>query len=134
MRQEGRLSFVKEESKKGSVTRIGFYFDNDKLEWLRKNREMAGAKSNSEFVNKAVDFYAGYLMSGRSQEYLLNTIASLIDAKLGSSDDRNCGMIFKLAVEVAMQNRILAKGIRISDGELEEIREKSIEDVRRIWR
>lgn len=39
------------------------------------------------------------------------------------------GMLFKVAVEIAMQNRILANAIRV-----EEIREKAVDDVRRIWR
>ena len=40
----------------------------------------------------------------------------------------------KVAVEVAMQNRILANAIRVDESRVEEIREKAVDDVRRIWR
>ena len=43
-------------------------------------------------------------------------------------------MLFKVAVEIAMQNRILANAIRVEESRVEEIREKAVDDVRRIWR
>lgn len=124
---------MKDGSKKRSVTRIGFYFDDDKLDWIRKNREMAGARSNSEFVNRAVEFYVGYLNSEQSQDYLIKTVSSMMDAKLDLTKNQTDGMIFKLAVEVAMQNRILAKTVKIGEDEIKKIRDKALDDVRKIW-
>ena len=116
------------------TARTTLYIPRDLLEWMKAHHGEANARSVNEFIVTAILFYSGYVSSGKAEDYLLTTVSSFMDAKLNASDDRTDGMLFKLAVELAMQNRILAKTIRISEEEVAQIREKALDDVRRIWR
>lgn len=116
------------------TARTTLYIPRDLLEWMKAHHGEANARNVNEFIVTAILFYSGYISSGKAEDYLLTTVSSFMDAKLDASDDRTDGTLFKLAVEVAMQNRILAKAIRISEAEVDQIREKALDDVRRIWR
>lgn len=125
------------ETKRGEsrdITRATLYLPRDLMEWMKAHHGEANARNVNEFIVTAILFYSGYISSGKAEDYLLTAVSSFMDARLDVSDDRTDGMLFKLAVEVAMQNRILAKTIRISDDEVVHIREKAQDDVRRIWR
>ena len=120
--------------KRGKMIKRSIRMEEDTYESISNLLAEANVRSVTDFINNAVEFYAGYLSSGKSQDYLIKTVSSMMDAKFDLSEDRTDGMLFKLAVEVAMQNRILAKAIRIGEEEIAAIREKAMDDVRRIWR
>lgn len=127
------MSAKQGETKEQKVVKRSVRIRRTTYDAIKELLEDVNAGTVTEFIDAALEFYVGYLRSGKSEEYLIKTISSVIDAKLGASEERTDGMLFKVAVEVAMQNRILAKVIRIGEGETEEIREKALEDVRRIW-
>lgn len=125
------------ETKRGEsrdITRATLYLPRDLMEWMKAHHREANARNVNEFIVTAILFYSGYVSSGKAEDYLLTTVSSFMDARLDASNSRTDGMLFKLAVEVAMQNRILAKAIRIDEEEVTEIREKALDDIRRIWR
>ncbi len=62
-------------------------------------REEDNCKSISEFIEKAVRFYAGYLKSQSSKEYLPDVIISSVNAAIADSDERHNRMLFKMAVQ-----------------------------------
>lgn len=119
---------------KDGICRTTLYVPRKMMEWVKSHYGEVHARNVNEFVVMALEFFAGYVTAENAEEYLIKTIASMMDAKLGISGDRMEGMLFKVAVEVAMQNRILANAIRVDESRVEEIREKAVDDVRRIWR
>ena len=58
--------------------------------------------SRSEFIEKAIIFYIGYLSSNDNSQYLPNILTSTLKSIVAESDNRMNRMIFKLAVELAM--------------------------------
>jgi len=109
-----------------------FLIYEDNIEQIRDNLEIADVQSMNDFVNKAIEFYLGYLKTTDASSYLMNSVSSVLQAKLNMSEKRINGMIYKLAVEVAMQNRIIAYGYCIDEAGIDKIREMSEEEIRAI--
>ena len=63
----------------------------------------------------------------------MQSMASVLHSSIDLSEMRIKEMIYKLAVELAMQNRILARMARVTEKEIEEIRIRSEEEVRKIF-
>ena len=59
-------------------------------------------RSRSEFIEKAVLFYAGYLAADDGQEYFPNVIVSTVKGSLDSLENRMASLLFKMAVELSM--------------------------------
>ena len=67
----------------------------------------AGAKSKGDFVCKAVSFYIGYLRSQKNLNYLSPVLSGAIKSEIRSVEKNICEMLFKLAVEQAMNSNII---------------------------
>ena len=84
--------------------------------WLRPSTirlmdrlyEDDNCKSRSEFIEKAVRFYAGYLSTQNAREYLPNVVISTLKSIVAESDNRQNRMMFKLAVEIAIMQNLVA--------------------------
>jgi hypothetical protein len=88
-------------------------------------------KSQNEFVEKAIRFYAGYISAKDNTEFLTHTLASAIRGTIDDSENRTARLLFKLAVEVSMMMHVLASGLDISNEELSRLRGRSVNEVKR---
>ena len=88
-------------------------------------------RSQNEFIQKAIRFYAGYISATDASEFLSHTLASTLRGTMGMSENRIASLLFKLAVEVSMMAHILAEGVEISDEELRRLRGKCVNEVKR---
>ena len=111
-----------------------FRIEKEYFDFMQDNLEKADVRSVNAFVNRALAFYVGYVKTGSSGTYLQRALSSMISAKLDLSESRVKDMLFKLAVEIAMQNRVLARMARITEKEIADIKIASEEEVRRIFR
>lgn len=88
-------------------------------------------RSQNEFIESAIRFYAAYLAARDSAEFLTPVLAAAVCGRLDSSDDRISSLLFKLAVEVSMMTHVLASGLEITDEELRRLRGRCVEEVKR---
>ncbi len=88
-------------------------------------------KSRSDYIEKAIRFYNGYVLSEDATEFLSHTLAATLHGTMGKSENRIASLLFKLAVEVSMMMNVLASGLEITDEELRRLRGKSVYDVKR---
>lgn len=109
-----------------------FWIEKDDYEEIESLLKTAGVESKSEFINKAIRFYMGFCRTKRADLYLLSTFSSALDGIVGISEERISRLLYKLAVEVAMQNRIIAYDRKFSESAIEKIRELSEDEVREI--
>ena len=65
-------------------------------------------RNQSEFIEKAILYYIGYLESERNVNYLSPTIMSSMRAASDENVTRLSRMLFKVAVEVAIMNNLIA--------------------------
>lgn len=89
-------------------------------------------KSQSEFIEKAVLFYTGYLTSKKNKSYLAPIITSTLKSIVAESDNRISRMLFKLAVELAVTMNVVAASQEIDRISLERLRGECIKEVKRL--
>ncbi len=97
-------------------------------EWYKK----ANCLTKSEFVEKAVDFYVGYLSSNDNKEYLPNIVLSTLKGIVAESENKQGRVLFKLAVEMALMMNILAINLDIDQVSLERLRGECVKEVKRL--
>ncbi len=89
------------------------------------------SSSKGEFVREAVDFYMGYLRSEKNMDYLAPLIATAVRKEIESSEKNICEMLFRLAVESAKQNNILAAVCEVDEEDLDGLHEDCCKIVAR---
>lgn len=86
----------------------------------------------SEYIEKAILFYSGYLSSQKHSSYLPNVITSTLKSIVAESDNRQNQLLFKLAVELAMTMNIVASMQQVDEDTLRRLRGACIQEVKRI--
>jgi len=93
--------------------------------------EMDNCKSRSEFIDKALNFYIGYLVSDNTTGYLSKILISAMQGILKETENRNASNLFRLSVEMSMMMNILAAGLEINDEELRSLRGRCVQQVKK---
>lgn len=88
--------------------------------------------SRSEFIEKAIIFYIGYLTSNDNSQYLPSVVTSTLKSIVAESDNRMNRMIFKLAVELAMTMNIVASTNQIDRETLTKLCGECVKEVKRL--
>ena len=89
-------------------------------------------ESKSEFIEKAIQFYIGYLQSADKKGYLPSVVTSTLKSIVAESDNRQNRMIFKLAVEIAIMQNLMASLNEIDPLSMERLRGECVQEVKRL--
>ena len=89
-------------------------------------------KSRSEFIEKAINFYCGYLTANDGKEYFPQVIVSTLQGTLGGFENRMASLLFKMAVELSMSLHVTAANSEIDEGTLVKLRGLCVDEVKRI--
>ena len=89
------------------------------------------AKSRSEFIEKALQFYMGYLTSENATEYFSKVLVSAMQGLLREMENRNSGNLFRLSVEMSMMMNILAAGLEINEEDMRKLRGRCVNEVKK---
>ena len=112
-----------------NATRIGLYIDTNLLARCDASIPLTDARSRSEFICYAIDHYIAALNVKGSSKVLTPALESVIGGKIAGTEDRISRMLFKLAVEIAVQNHLTAGRYQFEDGYLEELRDYCTQEV-----
>lgn len=104
----------------------------DTLEKIGEIYREDNCESKSEFIEKAVNFYIGYLTSGDKKSYLPSVVTSTLKSIVAESDNRQNRMLFKLAVEIAIMQNLVASSQDIDRLALERLRGECVKEVKRL--
>ena len=88
-------------------------------------------QSRSEFIEKAIWFYAGFLHTLDAGAYLPRALKQMLDGTLGIFAERIGRQLFKLAVEQNVSNHILASDTDIDARSYQKMRGLSMDEVKR---
>ena len=88
-------------------------------------------QSRSEFIEKAIWFYAGFLHTLEAGAYLPRALKQMLDGTLGVFAERIGRQLFKLAVEQNVSNHILASDTDIDARSYQKMRGLSMDEVKR---
>lgn len=104
----------------------------DTLEKVEKIYQQDNCDSRSEFIEKAVNFYIGYLTSEDKDGYLPSVVTSTLKAIVAESDNRTSRMLFKIAVELAVLQNVVAATNEIDEVALNRLRGECVKEVKRL--
>lgn len=100
-----------------------------KVEKLYKDDD---CRSRSEFIEKAILFYCGYLAAKDYRDYIPNVFISTMKGTLDSLEDRIANLLFKNAVELSMLSHLTAATHKVSEDTVADLREMCVADVKKI--
>ena len=72
-------------------------------------------KSQSEFIEKAIRFYIGYLDEEKSVNYISPMITETVKAQINGTEQRLARLLFKVAVELGKLTHLLAAANDVDD-------------------
>jgi len=116
---------VEQEKKK----RIPLWIYPSIEEQVQKLYKSDNCKSQSEFIEKAILFYAGFLSAESNEKYLPHIITSTMSAIVKNSENRLARLLFKLAVELDITMNVVAAAEEIDDITLARLRAKCADEV-----
>ena len=95
--------------------------------WLAEDN----CQSRSEFTEKALRFYMGYLGSCDTTEYLSKALVTVIRGTLENHNNRLRSLLFKWCVELNMMCHTIAAHFRADPIDRRELRAYAIDEVKR---
>lgn len=111
-------------AKETEKVRRGFYINKDILERVDGMLEEANVRSRNEFVTEALKFYMGYLTARRAEDYLLQSLGSVISGTVHDSENRIARMDFKVAVELSKLSHVIAYTHEVGENDLQKLHVK----------
>ena len=109
--------------------RFVIYLYPETLEKIKELYRTDDCHSRSQFVEKALRFYIGYLLAEDDASYLPTAMLSNMKSIVAESEDKISKTFYKVAVELAMvQNAFAYSHKEITAESLAELRE-AVEDV-----
>lgn len=96
-------------------------------EWFPKDN----CQTQNEYIEKAIHFYTGYISGQEATAYLPAALVSALRGTIQNSEARTARLLFKLAVEINMMTNVFAMGLQIDPKDLERIRERSVQEVKK---
>ena len=90
--------------------------------------------SKTEFMEKAIRFYCGYLLNkeNTATEFIAPQLASITEGIVKGSEQKLSRALFKLAVEVGVLTHMVAAINEIDDDTLQRLRIMCVDEVKRI--
>lgn len=111
--------------------RIPVWLYPSTLEVMDETLPGDNCKTRSEYIEKAIRFYTGYVSGQSAADFLPVALVAALQGTVQSSESRTARLLFKLAVEVAMMSKVLALGLEIDPRELERIRGQCVQEVKK---
>lgn len=111
--------------------RIPLWLYPSTIESMDALLEKDNCKSRSEFIEKAIRFYSGYISAEDSMKFLPTAITSAMSGIVSTSENRMSRVMFKLAVEMSMMMNILATTAEVDENTLRRLRGKCVADVKK---
>ena len=123
---------MENEKRKEPKRKFALWVKESSLDLVKKLYREDNCTSQSEFIEKAILFYAGYLSTEDNKSYLPNVVTSTLKGIVAESDNRQNRMMFKLAVEMAMMMNVLASMQDIDRVSLERLKGECVREVKRL--
>ncbi len=101
-------------------------------EQIENMYESDNCKSPSEFIEKAINFYIGFLKQEKNVNYLSPRITSSVEAVVHGAEQRLSRNLFKIAVEVGKLAHTIAAANDVDEDTLRELHAMCVDEVRHI--
>ena len=127
---------IAEENDGVTAEKIKFplYVFPDTMEKVDMLYEIDNCRSKTEFMEKAIRFYCGYLLQNKPElvDYLAPQLATLTEGIVKGTEQRLSRAMFKIAVELGAITHMLAAVHDIDDDTMIKLRAMCTDEVKRI--
>ena len=112
--------------------KMAVYFQPETMRKIEQEYREDNCSSKTEFIEKAVMFYIGYLRQQEEVNYLSPLITETVKAQIKGTEQRLARLLFKVAVELGKLSHMTAAINDVDDETLEKLHAMCVNEVRRI--
>ena len=117
---------------KAEKTKVSCYFMPHTLAEVDHIYKSDNCSTRTEFIEKAVRFYLGYLNEESGVNYISPMITETVKAVIKGTEQRLARLMFKVAVELGKLSHMLAAVNEIDNETLSDLHTMCINEVRKI--
>ena len=117
---------------KAEKTKVSCYFMPHTLAEVDHIYKSDNCSTRTEFIEKAVRFYLGYLNEQSGVNYISPMITETVKAEIKGTEQRLARLMFKVAVELGKLSHMLAAVNEIDEETLRDLHTMCINEVRKI--
>lgn len=112
--------------------KMAVYFQPETIKKIEQEYREDNCASKTEFIEKAVTFYIGYLRQQEEVNYLSPMITETVKAQIKGTEQRLARLIFKVAVELGKLSHMTAALNDVDDETLKSLHTMCVTEVRKI--
>ena len=86
--------------------------------------------TKNEYIEKAIQFYSGYLDTEHAEEYLPRILSDVLEGKLGAFGKRMGHLLFKQAVDQDLMANLLASDTNVDLDTMQKLRVRCVKNVK----
>lgn len=109
--------------------KYAFWLTPEAKKMVESDMALGNCGSQSEFVEKAVRFYDGYLKAQNASAFLPHAVADVLVGTLGVFANRMAKLLFNLAVEHNITNHLLAADVDMTREDYNKMRGNSVREI-----
>lgn len=113
-------------------TKFSIRVDTELLELADAYIRDSTVQNRTELIEDALRFYLGFLTSQKAEDYLLQSLSSVMAGTVQDSENRIARMEFKIAVELSKLSQVIAYTHDVDEEALHKLHLKCLEEVKRI--
>ena len=120
-------TFLESENK----TRTAVWLRPSTIEKIDRWMAIDNCETRSEFIEKALLFYIGFLESEDASDYMSKSLSTLIKGILDNNNNRLRSLLFKWAVELNMMCHTIAAHYRVDEIDRRALRAFAVDEVKK---
>lgn len=113
-------------------TKFSIRVDTELLELADAYIRDSTVQNRTELIEDALRFYLGFLTSQKAEDYLLQSLSSVMTGTMQDSENRIARMEFKIAVELSKLSQVIAYTHDVDEEALHKLHLKCLDEVKRI--
>jgi hypothetical protein len=111
--------------------RYSLWLSNENIKKVDMVYQLDHCKSRSEFVDRAIRFYCGYVESNIADDYIADVFVQTLFPKLDNIKKDLTKSVYNMALQLSMLIHFEAASCDYDDDELRQLRNKCIIDIKK---
>ena len=106
------------------------WMDDTVWDQVESHYQKDNCSTKNEYIEKAIQFYSGYLDTKHAEEYLPRILSDVLEGKLDAFGKRMGRLLFKQAVDQDLMANLLASDINADLDTLQKLRVRCVKNVK----
>ena len=106
------------------------WMDDAVWDQVESHYQADNCSTKNEYIEKAIQFYSGYLDTEHAEEYLPRVLSDVLEGKLGAFGKRMGHLLFKQAVDQDLMANLLASDTNVDLDTLQKLRVRCVKNVK----